>query len=407
MESLSTIAQGLRLIGVTGATNDIVSNWLKGLGRSGTTPDMLFAYLRSTGLKGSLSDMLSAYIFGQINLIDLDSTAGAHYLLGTPFVALADFSLPVYFVTSSSTTQIIFGDSLSADSFIAILSTGVIRTKIAGVSIDSTAVFNDGEEHYLVPSREGSAVTVYVDGVLAASGTASGTVTLDSAGRNINNAPFDGVLSRPHFIDNTTSANSQYYKLNQLTANSETSDTYTLTYQNIALGAPTRDTYTLVDAGTKYLGSELFTQDLWENPQNTPDAIWSFANNKWSMIGDGGFNSLQLLYSSNNPKFSRLEGVVEALSGTGTGLTAYSTGTDNTKILSTGAYSIDAGLAVDGNQQFKRLSGTVNTTLSKPSFKSRINIAAQAPPLTALFNSSGVLTCSGTLSCSEIIPCGG
>jgi hypothetical protein len=168
----------------------------------------------SRGLSRPLSSDLDGIT--RIVFIDLDDTASAHYLLGTPFVALADFSLPVYFVTSSSTTQIIFGDSLSADSFIAILSTGVIRTKIAGVSIDSTAVFADGEEHYLVPSRDGSAVTVYVDGVLVANGTASGTVTLDSAGRNINNAPFDGILSRPSFIDLTTPANSLYFKLNQL-----------------------------------------------------------------------------------------------------------------------------------------------------------------------------------------------
>ena len=66
MATYSKIAQGLRESGVTGTTNDIVSNWLKGKALVGTTPDMLFTYLRSTGLVGTLSDMLSTYVFSAV-----------------------------------------------------------------------------------------------------------------------------------------------------------------------------------------------------------------------------------------------------------------------------------------------------------------------------------------------------
>ena len=157
----------------------------------------------------------------EATLIKLSSVDSSYYKLSKPWVATGDFSLPVYFVTSRSSTQLIYGDSLSTDSFVTILTSGVIRAKIDGVSIDSTATFNDGEEHFAVVSREGSTVFVYVDGVLVASGTASGTITLDSIGTYIHGSNFNGIISRPKLIDLTTPANSLHFTLGELTKDYE------------------------------------------------------------------------------------------------------------------------------------------------------------------------------------------
>ncbi|MFT6778780.1 MAG: hypothetical protein ACJAV1_002723 [Paraglaciecola sp.] len=144
-----------------------------------------------------------------------------------------------------------------------------------------------------------------------------------------------------------------------------------ITYENIALDA--RDTYTPV--GNVWLGSDLVTQDIWENPQNTPPEIWTFADDKWSMEGDGSYGNLQLLYSSNIPPVTRVEGVLDALSGDPSGLTTYSASSVNAVLLSAGPYSVDGSTAEDGNQQFKRKTGTMNATLSKPSIRRLLEIA--------------------------------
>jgi hypothetical protein len=364
-----------------------------------------------------------------IVFIDFDDTANAHCLLGTPFVASADFSLPVYFVTSSSTTQIIFGDSLSADSFIAILSTGVIRTKIAGVSIDSTAVFADGEEHYLVPSRDGSAVTVYVDGVLVANGTASGTVTLDSAGRNTNNAPFDGILSRPSFIDLTTPANSLYFKLNQLTKEYELPTNNVFGSEEIVNGDFANGTSSWVSgSGSTLTASGGVMTVLSPAPDTFGNASQSFA----TVLGTSYEVVISIgaeVGSINIPM-----GVSSSASGprdilqldTNVGnvtITGHFVGDGNTVYLAVGVQG--SGATVEVNlASIKEVTNYItyqNIALGAPTRDTyalasagtqwvsdlrTINIAAQAPPPTPLFNSSGVLTCSGTLSCSEIIPCG-
>jgi hypothetical protein len=258
---------------------------------------------------------------------------------------------------------------------------GTIEIISAGSGRGSHQVFTtEIGKRYLITGKSTIASTAHLirvgDGAYADAGIA------DS---------FETSVPSEHFVSFVAISTTSYVYLRCSVAGtinwddiSVKSVTNILTYQNIDV--EDRDTYT--SATGLHIGSDLFTQDLWENPQNSPDDIWSFADNKWSMVGDGSFSSLQLLYGGNQPRFSRLEGVVEALSGTGTGLTAFATGTDSARIESAGPFIIDAELAVDGNQQFKRFTGYVDTTLSKPSFKELIHKASQ---ITDLFDETVVM----------------
>tara|TARA_R110000744_G_scaffold354112_1_gene460511 strand:- start:638 stop:1624 length:987 start_codon:yes stop_codon:yes gene_type:complete len=187
--------------------------------------------------------------------INLESTAGAYYLLSAPWAASSDFELECDFATSTAAVQIIFGYSLGQTSFMTVEADGTLRVKISGVSVTSTETFADGSLHSLRVARVGAAVTAYVDGVVVLTASSGGTLTLDSIGQYVNDDPFNGILSNLKLTDITTPANSLEFELNNLAAETETNNGVTLTYKNIALDV--RDTYTLVDGA--WLGSELWT----------------------------------------------------------------------------------------------------------------------------------------------------
>ena len=265
MSTFSKIAQGLRLTGVSGATNDMVGNWLKGLGLAGATPDMLFTYLRSTGLTGSLSDMLSAYVFSSgVVLIDLSPTSNGFYSLGTDFVASGDFEAEVDFVTTSTSFAfIISGGASATDLEIAVTSSGGIQIFYSASSrIEVGSGYNDGKLHELKLVRSGTSVSVDVDGTNILNITISGDATFADIGRRGGSGfYFNGIISNVKLTDIATPANSLEFKLDQLTANTETNNGVTLTYQNIGTGTSVRNTYVLSNGGTQYI-SDLRTIDI-------------------------------------------------------------------------------------------------------------------------------------------------
>jgi hypothetical protein len=266
MSTFSKIAQGLRLTGVTGATNDMVGNWLKGVGLAGATPDMLFTYLRSTGLTGSLSDMLSAYVFSSVQdkvLIDLSPTSSGFYSLSTPKTFAGDFEIEAYFVTTVSGELAILGGSTADNNEIVIdVRGGKVRffastNSTLNFSLITAPTYSDGKQHKILASYVAGVVTLKVDGINQDTATASlsGNENIGFIGKRSSGRFFNGIISDVKLTDTTTPANSLEFKLNELTANTETNNGVTLTYNSIGTGIDVRDTYTLI--GNDYIGSEL------------------------------------------------------------------------------------------------------------------------------------------------------
>ena len=267
MSTYSKIADGLRLIGITGCTNDIVNSWLKGLGMSGTTPDMLFSYLRSIGLTGSLSDMLSAYIFSAIEekvLIDLSETSGSFYSLGTEWVASGDYSTEIYAYFTGDLMRL-HGNSANFGSRGLITADGAI---FWSPEEDQSTTAQTGNS--LVPTnklslikleRIGTVGKIYLNGNLVLTATVTtGPAKINMFGKQETRVS-GGLISEPYLTDLTTPANSLVFNLDQLTANTEINNGVTLTYQNIGTGTDVRDTYTLSNGDTQWI-SDLRTIDI-------------------------------------------------------------------------------------------------------------------------------------------------
>lgn len=114
----------------------------------------------------------------------------------------------------------------------------------------------------------------------------------------------------------------------------------------------------------KYLGPELVTQDVWENPNAVHESGWSFneSQNTWALEGDGSYEQLKLLSSTEYPNQYLLSFTVENLSGPFAYLEQNGFVTDD------GTHTFLVG-PDDAGQTFKRNSGIANATLYKPSIR--------------------------------------
>ena len=120
----------------------------------------------------------------------------------------------------------------------------------------------------------------------------------------------------------------------------------------------------------EWLGQELVTQAVWENPA-VVGAQWSLLNGLWSLSGDGSANSLRLLPTVDNPDTLRISGNLLSLSGIGLAV-------DNNLsaiISSIGTYSFDLNKSDIGVLSYLRSSGIVSATIDKPSIKEVLNVA--------------------------------
>ena len=278
MATYNTIANGLRLAGTVGCTNDIVNSWLKGLGVTGTTPDMLFAYLRSTGLTGTLSDMLSAYVFSSGTvLIDLSPTSNGHYTLGTDSVLTTAYKLGISTILpTASTTYALYGRASSATDYLKILSSGYLSLDVDGTVVTSTTLATKDSKfrEYSVTLEGNDFIFKEKDAVISTvtnATAAAKTLTLNLIANSNGASFYQGTLA-------DAVIGSIKFGLNELTANTETNNGVTLTYQNIGTGIDVRDTYTLIAAD--YDGSELISGVA-------PNSIAS----GWTDNGDGSFTA--------------------------------------------------------------------------------------------------------------------
>jgi hypothetical protein len=322
------------------------------------------------GLSGAVSEITKV-------LIDLSPTSNGFYSLGTPQVFASDFEFEFYFVVNNATTfNMIFANSASDSQWIGIQNGGRLRLALTGgASLVTTLSYDDAKQHKVLFKRTGSTITVFVDGISASSSslTNSDVITFDKIGTWYNNSFFfNGILSDPKLTDITTPANSLEFKLDQLTANTETNNGVTLTYQNIGTGNSVRDTYTLIDGD--YLGSELvvngnFATDL--SSWLAPGGGWTYDNGKALLTGNGGAQTLRqgsigsvgLKYLSSFDV--NADSDIAIVDGSGSVISQGSVGNitgDFTQVL-------------NAQIEMKRVSGVVNGTVDNVSVKRKIEVA--------------------------------
>jgi hypothetical protein len=144
-----------------------------------------------------------------------------------------------------------------------------------------------------------------------------------------------------------------------------------VTYQNIDVGAPIRDKYKVSIDRTEWIGSDLITQSVWENPTSFDSSIYTYEaeTNTWLMEGDGSFQSLTFLFTSQQPASMLVKGYTELISGNG--WVAFSTGSET---FGTGYYEDTGNISNNTSQGFKRSSGVVSARFSKYSLQARMGI---------------------------------
>jgi hypothetical protein len=223
----------------------------------------LLARALSRGLSRTLDSSLSG-VSTEV-LIRLENpTANASYSLDTDFVvgSSQDFAVSGYFVFDNDEGHL-FSDT-NGFSRIAIFDGDVFAQGLIG-SLSSTAFLTDNKQHFIYISRIAGSFVFKVDGVtlLTASNTDSFTINAIAQIRGQSTAVprFAGNVSQVSLTHITTPANSLFFELNNLTANTEVNNGVTLTYNNIATTTDVRNTYTLSNGGTQWI-SNLRTIDI-------------------------------------------------------------------------------------------------------------------------------------------------
>mgnify|MGYP003674893294 CR=1 FL=1 len=331
-------------------------------------------------------------------LIDLSPTSNGFYSIGTDVVLTTAYKLGISTVLPlDATTYALFGRASSATDYFKILSTGYLSLDVDGSIVTSTTLATKDSkfrEYSVTLSgndfifRENTTVISTVANATAAAKTLTLNLIGNSNGANFYAGPLsDAVMGAITF------------PLDNLTGNSETVSGVTLTYQNIPTSS--RDTYALIDG--VYLGSNSFAVGgvgSWtdngngtytSDPNDGTESINGSAN---LIVGETYEMSISLLtdMTTSGQIAAQIGGSVSTIASA------------NDPV---GTYTVSDVASVNFTRYFSQaLTTGESVTVGSLSVKRKIEVAAQAAPPTALFNSSGVLTCSGTLSCSAIIPCG-
>lgn len=195
-------------------------------------------------IRSMIASSLTQRIF-----IDLDPVTQEHYTLQNPVVETGDFSHSFKFSVSAY-NSIILGRSGSGADFVYILPDGTIRVRIADSNGNSTLTVTLNDLHSATLSRVGSLVTLVVDGVQFVSYTNSGSYTIDLIG-NFSTIYFNG------YVSNVDLGNGNDWKLERDPENAEqaVNGNNLLTYVNIPTGLPSRELFTLNQAGTQWDGN--------------------------------------------------------------------------------------------------------------------------------------------------------
>jgi hypothetical protein len=128
------------------------------------------------------------------------------------------------------------------------------------------------------------------------------------------------------------------------------------------------------------------------------------------VLGDDSDPEFAFPYSVTEGLKYRIKAVFENSFSAGTGQVGWSSSSGVPATSDFRKTSASAGEAIGGDyvatsSQSNALFGRANPNASYIDISVKEVLDVPIPP-SALFNSSGVMTCSGTLSCTEIIPCG-
>lgn len=117
-----------------------------------------------------------------------------------------------------------------------------------------------------------------------------------------------------------------------------------------------------------WLSRDIITQAMWESPASIDDAwVYNAQDNTYTLNGTGSLEPLNMLFTADTPDTGVIRTNVTSL--TGSGILATSSGNNEaSKIQSEGTHEFKFNLATDVSYQYKRLSGAVTATITKPSF---------------------------------------
>jgi hypothetical protein len=201
-------------------------------------------------------------------LIDLSPTSNGFYSLSTPKIFAADFEIDIDFVSTNQSGNQHLTGAVSSNRYEILFASNnnlIVYDGSIGVSVHNITglPYLNGELHTIKATRVGGLQSLFINGTLVASSTrAVGNATIDCLGsRERTTSFFNGIISDVKLTDLTTPANSLSFGLDELTANTETNNGVTLTYQNIGTGTSVRDTYVLSNGGTQWV-SDLRTIDI-------------------------------------------------------------------------------------------------------------------------------------------------
>ncbi len=313
----------------------------------------------------------------------LDESASQYYSFEQDVVLTGIFDFSVFASLPSAGGYLLSDNSTDGTDRWSMENNGSVWVTIGGETVSSPAAvmapfLGDNIYHIFRLTRDNAGlVTSYVDGTEVWSTVRSGVMAFNSVG-----APRGAATSVPYWNNILANLNilgdgiqpiqlklNENFGVTSIGVNSSpgTIGTYgNVTAQNISTDSP----FFTKQSDGNWLGVELITQNVWENPSNA-QSEWAFADNQWALTGSGVVSVLALLLTADQPETMRLSGNCVSLSGVLSGANSGS----EALITSTGFYSFDISKAVSGSQLFKRSAGVVNATLDKPSLKQLLEVA--------------------------------
>ena len=186
-----------------------------------------------------VSGLLSRYF------VTLDPVLNSHYEVAAPITFAGDFEIEVEFSTTMTSYGMIIGKNGNSR-YLAVHPSGVIRLQLS-TSIIGTTNVRDGKLHTCKLIRTSGVVQIFIDGVLNGSLNDTNVLIFDRVGRWYENSLyFNGIIANAKFTDQSGASDVvTTFKLDQATANTESSieGNNSVDYINIPQSA--RELYTL------------------------------------------------------------------------------------------------------------------------------------------------------------------
>jgi len=220
-----------------------------------------------------VKSMVRSMVFSETTtqvMIALDSTAAAYYVISSPINPAGNIIFDFEFAATTLGTDqtIVSGDTHETDEIVIDITAagalqlyayvgGVLQTAITVAGVD------DGEYHAGKFTYTGTTAELILDTVSAGTQTwaLDGSQGFKRYGIRADLSNEANCIIANAKINDIAAGVTTTFKLNKLTGNTENSveGNNTVTYTNIATTGYIRDTYTLIDDGVNWIGSEVWT----------------------------------------------------------------------------------------------------------------------------------------------------